>query len=96
MDTAKSSHRVLMEGRHKVEVTGVQDLLVFDETEVIMETSEGMLSIRGADLHMSNLNLEQGLIGLAGSITDLLYDESGEAEKNNLGLIDRLFRSRNR
>ncbi len=93
MDTAKSNHRVMMEGRQKVEVTGVQDLLVFDETEVIMETSEGMLSIRGADLHMSSLSLEQGLIGLAGEIGELVYDEAGAAGKNKPGLMGRLFRS---
>lgn len=92
MDTAKTNHRVIMEGRQKVEVTGVLDLLVFDETEVIMETSEGMLSIRGADLHMSNLSLEQGLIGLAGEIGELVYDEAGRAGKSKPGLMGRLFR----
>ncbi len=93
MDTAKMNHRVMMEGRKKVEVTGVLDLLVFDETEVIVETSEGMLSIRGADLHMSNLSLEQGLIGLAGEISELLYDEIGGGGKNKQGLMGRLFRN---
>lgn len=93
MDTVKTVHRVVMEGRRKVEVTGVQDLLVFDETEVIMETNEGMLSIRGSDLHMSNLNLDQGLIGLAGEISDLMYDESGGAAQSRSGLMSRLFRS---
>lgn len=92
MDTAKSNHRVLMEGRQKVEITGVLDLLVFDETEVIMETSEGMLSIRGADFHMSNLSLEQGLIGLAGEIGEMVYEEAGAAGKNKPGLMSRLFR----
>ncbi len=93
MDTAKTNHRVMMEGRQKVEVTGVQDLLVFDETEVIMETSEGMLSIRGADLHMSSLSLEQGLIGLAGEIGELVYDDTGNVGKNKSGIMGRLFRS---
>lgn len=92
MDTAKMNHRIVMEGRQKVEVTGVQDLLVFDETEVIMETSEGMLSIRGADLHMSSLSLEQGLIGLAGEISELVYDEAGQVGKSKGGLMSRLFR----
>ena len=93
MDTAKNNHRIAMEGRRRVEVTGVQDLLVFDETEVIMETSEGMLSIRGGDLHMSNLSLEQGLIGLAGEISEVVYDEAGAAGKKGSGLMGRLFRS---
>ncbi len=93
MDTAKSNHRVVLEGRRRAEVSGVTDLLVFDETEVIMETTEGMLSIRGGDLHMSNLNLEQGLIGISGEITELIYDEVGAAAKNRPGLMGRLFRN---
>ena len=93
MDTVKTVHRVVIEGRQKVEVTGVRDLLVFDETEVIMETSEGMLSIRGSELHMSSLNLEQGLIGVAGEIMDLFYNESGGAIQTKPSLMNRLFRS---
>ena len=92
MDTAKSNHRVLLDGRKKVEVTGVLDLLVFDETEVVMETSEGMLSIRGADLHMSSLNLDQGQVGLAGEINELMYDEL-HGGKSKSGIMGRLFRS---
>ena len=93
MDTAKSNHRVIMEGRQRAEVTGVTDLLVFDETEVIVETTEGMLSLRGGDLHMSNLSLEQGLIGVSGQIVELIYDEIGTTGKNRPGLMGRLFHS---
>lgn len=91
MEAAKLNHRILMEGRKKVELTGVLDLLVFDETEVIMETSEGMLSIRGADLHMSNLNLDQGQVGLAGEVSEIVYDEAA-AGKAKPGLMSRLFK----
>lgn len=93
MDTDKSTHRVVIEERRRAEILGVTDLLVFDETEVVMETAEGMLSIRGADLHMSNLNLEQGLIGISGEIVDMVYDEVGTAAKNRPGFMSRLFRS---
>ncbi|MCI8632985.1 MAG: sporulation protein YabP [Lachnospiraceae bacterium] len=92
MDAAKLNHRLLMDSRKKVEVTGVLDLLVFDETEVIMETSEGMLSIRGTDLHMSSLNLDQGQVGLAGEVSEIVYDEVVNS-KNKSGLMSRLFRS---
>ena len=63
MEAAKQSHRIVMEGRKKVEVSGVLDLLVFDETEVVMETSEGMLSIRGADLHNGQFKSGSGTGG---------------------------------
>ena len=90
MEAAKQSHRIVMEGRKKVEVSGVLDLLVFDETEVVMETSEGMPSIRGADLHMGSLNLDQGQVGLAGEIAELVYDDVSSKPKSSL--MSRLFR----
>ena len=90
MEAAKQSHRIVMEGRKKVAVSGVLDLLVFDETEVVMETSEGMLSIRGADLHMGSLNLDQGQVGLAGEIAELVYDDVSSKPKSSL--MSRLFR----
>lgn len=90
MEAAKQSHRIVMEGRKKVEVSGVLDLLVFDETEVVMETSEGMLSIRGANLHMGSLNLDQGQVGLAGEIAELVYDDVSSKPKSSL--MSRLFR----
>ena len=93
MDSAKSNHHVVLEGWRRAEISGVTDLLVFDETEVIMETTEGMLSIRGGDLHMSSLSLEQGLVGVSGEITELIYDEIGQAGKNRPGLMGRLFHS---
>ena len=92
MDAAKLNHRIIMDSRSKVEITGVLDLLVFDETEVVMETSEGMLSIRGADLHMSNLNLDQGGVGLAGEVSEIVYDDRN-ATKAKSGLMSRLFKS---
>lgn len=92
MEAAKLNHRIVLDSRNQVEVTGVTDLLVFDETEVIMETSEGMLSIRGANLHMSSLNLDQGQVGLAGEICEVAYDETASG-KGKGGLMGRLFRS---
>lgn len=91
MDAAKLSHRILVDSRKKIEVSGVLDLLVFDETEIIMETSEGMLSIRGADLHMSSLNLDQGQVGLAGEISEIVYDEAA-GSKGKTGFMSRFLR----
>ena len=41
MDSSMTGHRVIMEERGRVEVTGVIDLLIFDENEIVLDTSPG-------------------------------------------------------
>lgn len=81
----------MMEERQKADITGVRDLLIFDETEVVVDTAAGILSIRGDRLHMSHLNLEKGQIGLEGDIREFFYDELGSAPKPKSG-FGRFFR----
>ena len=47
-----SPHRLILDNRAHMEITGVLDLLMFDETEIVLETSAGVLNIRGDQLHM--------------------------------------------
>ena len=89
--TGAAGHRVIIEDRKRADLTGIKDLLIFDETEVVVDTAAGILSVRGGNLHMSSLNLERGQIGLEGEIREFFYDESGAAPKGKGGL-GRLFR----
>ena len=43
-------------------------MLSFDETEILMDTEMGMLSIKGKGLHISKLNLEKGEADLEGQV----------------------------
>ena len=88
MDSSMAGHRVIMEERGRVEVTGVMDLLIFDENEIVLDTSQGILSIRGMDLHMSNL------IALEGDIGEIFYDDSQKAAPKGKGggLMNKLFK----
>ncbi len=47
-------------------VTGVVDVLSFDLTEILLETDQGMLMIRGSDLHVNRLTLEKGEVDVEG------------------------------
>ena len=94
MDSSMTGHRVIMEERGRVEVTGVLDLLIFDENEIVLDTSQGVLSIRGMDLHMSNLSLDKGQIALEGDIGEIFYDDSQKAAPKGKGggLMNKLFK----
>lgn len=68
-------HRLIIDNRERTEVFGVVHVDSFDEEEVIMETELGMLAVRGENLHIRHLNLEQGEVVIEGLVLELAYAE---------------------
>ena len=68
-------HNVIMESRSKPIVSGVEDVESFDENEIIMQTSQGSLIIRGNGLRVEKLSVDSGEIRILGHISELLYEE---------------------
>ena len=67
------AHKVLLSNRKTGNFSGVVDVLSFDVAEILLETEQGMLLIKGNDLHVNRLSLEQGEIDIAGRIDSLTY-----------------------
>ena len=72
-------HRVELLGRASLAVTGVEDVESFDENEIVMNTSQGNLIVRGSGLHIGKINLDVGEIKVEGVINDLSYEEMSSA-----------------
>ena len=87
-DLPAAAHRVELEGRERLKVSGVEDVERFDETGIIMSTSGGTLVISGEDLHIGKLSLEGGELHVDGRIDSLSYEDDGAARG---GLFSRLF-----
>lgn len=87
------SHKLNMTGRKKCVLTGVKDVLSFDIHEILLETEQGMLLIKGDDLHVSRLTLEKGEVDIDGKLDSFTYSDSGadNGQKTN-SLLSRLFR----
>ena len=64
-------HRLTMQNRSTIQVTGVSDVIAYDPGEIILETSAGLLLIKGAELHMNHLSLEKGETGVDGRVDSL-------------------------
>lgn len=90
--TGSKQHKVTMNNRKMCMMTGIKDVLSFDVKEVLLETEQGMLSIKGEDLHVSRLSLESGEVDLDGRIDSFAYsDASGMGHKGE-SLFAKLFR----
>ena len=82
-------HRVELEGRDKLTVSGVDGVESFDETSIVMSTAEGSLIIRGESLHIEKLSLDGGDLLVEGTVDSLTYEEEDPRQGSFLG---RLFR----
>ena len=83
-------HSVAWSDRKAGSITGVTDVLSFDENSVVLQTEQGMLTVKGRDLHIGRLTLEQGEVQMEGRVDSLSYSGSDPAKKGNL--LRRLFR----
>lgn len=69
------AHKLVVNNRKTSMVTGVLDVLAFDLNEVLLETEQGMLMVKGKDLHVNRLSLEKGEVDLAGHIDSVSYSD---------------------
>ena len=83
-------HRLTLSQRKEGTITGVVDVFSFDEHAILLKTSQGMLTVKGKELHVSRLELEKGEVDLEGQVDALLY--TGQEPKQKQGsLLSRLF-----
>lgn len=88
----KRVHKLVMSNRRTCNLTGVSDVLSFDENEIILETDQGMLMMKGKELHVSRLMLDKGEVDVDGRIDSITYSEQGTKSERTDSLLGRLFR----
>ena len=84
-----AAHHVILEGRERLSVSGVEDVESFDESAIVMNTCEGTMVVRGEGLHIEKLSLDGGDLKVEGSVDSLTYEDAG-GERG--GFLARLFR----
>ncbi|MDD2430252.1 MAG: sporulation protein YabP [Firmicutes bacterium] len=83
------NHQVVLKNRQELGVEGVVSVDSFDDEEVVLETEEGLLVIRGDNLHVSQLNIDAGKLSVTGSVRTLEYlGDSGHKS----GFLGKFFR----
>ena len=86
------SHKLVVNNRKTSMVTGVLDVLSFDLNEILLETEQGMLMIKGDELHVNRLTLDKGEVDIDGRIDSFTYSDQNLAGHKNESLLNRLFR----
>lgn len=87
--TPKWRHQLTLVDREELNVDGVVSLGSYDEKEIVMETEQGVLIIKGDGINIKQLNLEQGNIIIEGTIKGMNYEEDSRQKK---GLLERFLK----
>lgn len=87
-----AAHRLVVNNRKTSLVTGVLDVLSFDLNEILLETEQGMLMVKGTDMHVNRLNLEKGEVDLSGNIDSFAYSDIHQQPKGGESFLGKLFR----
>ena len=88
----KRSHRLHMEDRKRLEMTGISDVISFDLNKVLLETDYGVITIKGSNLHVNRLSVDKGELDIDGSIQSLEYSEVSSFGKKGESFLGRLMR----
>lgn len=80
-----------LENRERLGITGVERVESFNNENVILATNRGKLTIKGNNISISKLNVEEGRLSVNGRIDSLLYSENS-TEKEKVGLVKKIFR----
>lgn len=85
-------HKLTVLNRSGGSISGIQDVVSFDESQVVLDTDMGLLTIKGKDMHVSRLTLEKGEVDVDGTIDSLVYSSNASYRKSGESLLTRLFK----
>lgn len=74
-DGLRIPHDLTLKDRKALTMTGVTEVVSFDDTSVVLRTGLGTLLIQGEQLQLKTLTLDGGQVAVAGSIRALVYEE---------------------
>ena len=81
------SHGLSLSERSRLSVTGVTEVVSFDDTAVVLKTGMGTLSVQGRELQLKTLSVDGGQVAVEGTVSALIYEEIRQSG----GWLRRLF-----
>ena len=82
---------LVLENRNKLNISGVLDVLSFDDQIVIVETELGLLTVKGDNLRINKLSIDTSEVIIEGDISSLSYSQK-ELEKKGEGILSKIFK----
>lgn len=87
-ENLRCNHNVIMENRKKLTLTGIKDVISFDDETIILDSAMGKMTVKGTGLHIINFNTSNGELTADGKIYAVVYTEDEKVG----GFFSRLLR----
>ena len=81
---AEKRHSIFSRDREGIKIDGVLDVVSFDESGVALETTAGSMAVEGEGLHVTVLNITDGIVEIDGRINGIYYYEPKPRGKRGL------------
>lgn len=82
---------LVLENREKLSISGVIDVLSFDDQVVMIETELGLLTVKGQNLRINKLSIDTSEVIVEGEVSYLAYSEANQT-KTTGGILGKIFK----
>lgn len=83
---------IALESRKKLVLTGVVEVFSFDDEKISVNTNQGVLTIKGQNLKMNKLDVQNGEVVIVGTVDSCVYSTIDVKQKNKESILARLFK----
>jgi len=87
-----SGHEVMISNRDNTTISGVLNVDSFDDNVIVLDTDLGTLTLRGQDLHIKQLDLDQGTFSVEGLVVSLEYTSGASRREQGRSFLERLLK----
>lgn len=89
IEDKKSS--LILENRKKLTINGVIEVINFNENQILLNTDVGTMIVKGRELKMNKLDVQNGDVIITGQVDSFVYTSDKSKDKKD-SIISRLFR----
>ncbi len=89
-DTTVNNHEICLKMRKAMSISGVKEIISFDEHSVVLSTVCGDMSVDGENIHISVLDVEKGVVAMDGRINSVYYYDVSETDKRSF--LSKIFK----
>lgn len=83
---------LILENRGKLSISGVLDVMSFDDQVVILETELGLLTVKGENIRINKLSIDTSEVIVEGSISSLTYSDKENEKQKGSSLLGKIFK----
>ncbi len=92
MELNTTNHEINIIDRREIYLTGVKKISSFDHEEFLLETTMGMLLLKGSGLEILKLDTHDGKVRIKGKINSFSYIENGKSKAKEESFMAKLFK----